>query len=229
MTSTLRFLDLTPVFTQACHDCDAADEARRGLCSFKRRLDVFLDTEVRDTVPGDSRLRNMERQLASFEGFKRSTAQEEFHRAMLNACLPHIYGIRDFERYRDRLVEERRVESIQQEVLVCCPRRFGKTTSVSMFVACMLAFCEDAWISCFSTGQRASTSLLEQAWRFLCAIPGGKERIIKKNQEQLFVRGDSEGDVRRFHSFPSSVQGLKGQVRQTPHHRPALVFLTLFS
>ena len=34
---------------------------------------------------------------------------------------------------------------------------------------------------------------------------------MKKNQEQFFIRGADGSDIRRFHSFPSSVAGLKGQ------------------
>ena len=79
-----------------------------------------------------------------------------------------------------------------------------------MFCAVMLYFTPDSWISCFSTGQRASTSLLDLTAKFLLALPGAKDRIVKRNQENLFVSG-SNGDVRRLYSFPSSVAGLKGQ------------------
>lgn len=34
---------------------------------------------------------------------------------------------------------------------------------------------------------------------------------MKKNQEQFFIKGADASDIRRFHSFPSSVAGLKGQ------------------
>lgn len=67
----------------------------------------------------------------------------------------------------------------------------------------------DTWISCFSPGQRASTTLLDQAARFFNTLPKAKEKILKKNQEQFFTRGGDGSDVRRFHSFPSNVAGLK--------------------
>ena len=79
------------------------------------------------------------------------------------------------------------------------------------FVAAMLYCVPDTWISCFSTGQRASTTLLDQAARFFNTLPRAKDKILKKNQEQFFTRGVDGSDVRRFHSFPSSVAGLKGQ------------------
>ena len=66
------------------------------------------------------------------------------------------------------------------------------------------------WISCFSTGQRASSSLLDTVAKFICTMPDGDSRIAKKNQEQLFLRGNGPADVRRMFSYPSSVSGLKG-------------------
>jgi hypothetical protein len=38
------------------------------------------------------------------------------------------------------------------------------------------------WIACFSTGQRASTSLLDLTAKFVCMQRDGAERILKKNQ-----------------------------------------------
>jgi hypothetical protein len=148
--------------------------------------------------------------LNKFEGFVRSESQVEFHKAFIDANLPHIYGVSDFERYRERILRERGVASMQYEILVCTPRRWGKTTSVAMFIAAALYCVPNTWISCFSTGQRASSLLLDQAAKFFNMLPNAKERIIKKNTEQFFVKGDSASDIRQFFSFPSSVAGLKG-------------------
>ncbi len=63
----------------------------------------------------------------------------------------------------------------------------------------------------FSTGQRASTSLLDLTSKLFLQLHNAKERIMKKNQEQFFIRGETPSDVRRLFSFPSSVAGLKGQ------------------
>jgi len=207
----MRFINYQPLFDKAERDVRAADERAASAGRYKRKRDEVIAEAVRDAVPGDRHLRDLERILDSFEGYKRSDAQKEFHRCFINACLPHIYGAADFERYGERIKAERRIAELQQEILVCCPRRFGKTTAVSMFVAAMLYAVPDTWISCFSTGQRASTTLLDQAARFFGTLPGSKDKLLKKNQEQFFARGADGADVRRFHSFPSSVAGLKGQ------------------
>ena len=92
------------------------------------------------------------------------------------------------------------------------PRRWGKTTSVAMFVAAMLWCVPDMWISVYSTGRRASNSLAEMVAKFVCHLDdgGGGERISKRNQEELFLKGDTPEDTRRLFSYPSTVQGTKG-------------------
>ena len=70
------------------------------------------------------------------------------------------------ERFREKILRDNEMEKIQFEILVCTPRRFGKTTAVSMWCAAMLACVPDMWISVFSTGQRASSSLLDQTAKF---------------------------------------------------------------
>jgi len=185
---TPRLVNYEPLFRKAEAAMQTRAAAVRGTTSYKRKLDAITEAASRDAVPGDRYLREVERVLDSFEGFKRSDAQKDFHRAFITAVLPHIYGPADFERYGERIKRERGVEEMQQEVLVCCPRRFGKTTAVSMFVAALLYCVPDTWISCFSTGQRASTTLLDQAARFFNTLPGAKDKILKKNQEQFFTR-----------------------------------------
>jgi hypothetical protein len=204
----MKIIDYSSVFDEAIVKTKESFSANNTTC--KRKLDIFLSNETRDVVPGDMYLKQLQRHLAGFVGYQRSNAQIEFHEAMINACLPHIYGTY-FEKYREKIMKERGITELQSEILICCPRRFGKTTSVSMFVACMLYVVPDTWISCFSTGQRASTTLLDQAARFYNTLPSAQDRILKKNTEQFFIRGSDMSDIRRFHSFPSSVAGLKGQ------------------
>jgi hypothetical protein len=178
----------------------------------KRKLDTYLTQGGGGSgkaIAGDLILKKVLNQLDSFEEFQRSETQKQFHKEFVDASLPHIYGL-EFERNRSRILAQRQLKELQQEILVCTPRRFGKTTSVSMFCACLLMYCPNMWIAVFSTGQRASTSLLDLTAKLVNAIEGGHEKILKKNQEQLFLKGDTPGDVRRLFSYPSSVAGLKG-------------------
>jgi len=209
----MRLISYEPYFESVRAALRERDAANASSLVFKRKLSALTDTTVRARVEGDARLRDMERVLGSFviDGKTiRSNPQKDFHKAFVNACLPHIYSATEFEQHKERILKERGLDEMQPEVLVCCPRRCGKTTAVAMFIAAMLYVCPEAWISCFSTGQRASTSLLDQAYKLYCQLPGAEKRVKKRNQEQFFVTGPKSSEVRRFYSYPSSVAGLKG-------------------
>lgn len=175
------------------------------------KLDAHIRKFVRGErsgarVRGDEHLRDLKMYLDSF-GMERTVSQRRFHEAFLCATLPHIYGSGDFERHRTRILKENKIDKPVYEVLIVTPRRWGKTTSVAMFVAALLLSTADMWISVFSTGQRASSSLLEAVYKMVCAVPDGSSRILRRNQEQLYIKGTDPGDVRRMFSYPSSVQG----------------------
>ena len=94
------------------------------------------------------------------------------------------------------------------------PRSLGVSLSPARWAShCATLACR---ISVFSTGQRASSALLDQTAKFFRmlkqedGIRGGDENILKKNNEQLFTRGDRPDDMRRMFSYPSPVAGLKG-------------------
>eukprot|EP00854_Cymbomonas_tetramitiformis_P000187 gene189-327_t len=126
--------------------------------AFKRKLSrADADREVL----GDRYLKDVHTCLDSF-GMERTNSQKQFHKAFLGATLAHIYGAVDFERHRTRILAQNNLSDPSFEVLVVTPRRWGKTTSVAMFVAALLLSVADMWVSVFSTGQRASSSLLEQ-------------------------------------------------------------------
>lgn len=207
----MHIINYTNYFKRVRSEIEENDKKRSRTVSYKRKIESILESKARSGIAGDTYLMQIEHILDNFEGYVRSDSQKEFHKSFIDAVLPHIYGQEQFEKFRERILTERGVTNHQSEILVCCPRRFGKTTSVSMFIAALLYVVPDSWISCFSTGQRASTTLLDQAAKFLFTLPKAKDRILKKNGEQLFVRGFDGSDIRRFHSFPSSVAGLKGQ------------------
>tara|TARA_B100001057_G_C22043084_1_gene641767 strand:+ start:126 stop:509 length:384 start_codon:yes stop_codon:yes gene_type:complete len=69
------------------------------------------------------------------------------------------------------------------------------------------------WCSIFSTGKRASKSLLVQIKEVLDSFKGLTARIVSSNVEELLIQpiGTSGAkSVSRCYSYPSSVKGLKG-------------------
>ena len=164
-----------------------------------------MSESTRHSLVGDRNLSALREMLDSL-GYERTRGQIRFHEEFIKASLPHIYVGTEFEEHREDILRRNGLNALRQEVLICTPRRFGKTTACALFCAAMALCVPHTWISIFSTGQRASTMLLEQTLRMLVNVPGGKARILKRNSEQLYVKGDDQGDVRRIYSYPSSVQ-----------------------
>jgi len=71
--------------------------------------------------------------------------------------------------------------------LCMTPRRFGKTISVAIFVVAMMIACPGIVIGTFSTGRRASGGIMDLVSQMISNIPGLKERVVRQNEEQLFL------------------------------------------
>jgi len=66
--------------------------------------------------------------------------------------------------------------------------------------------CEQA---IFSTGRRASGKLLELVTQLIAQVPGGAERVIKSNQETVWVVHPC-GGISKINSYPSCAKTLRG-------------------
>lgn len=145
-------------------------------------------------------------------GLERTSTQRFFHKKFTESILPWIYGKRDFSRFKERILHEAgvHVDKYNQYTLISTPRRWGKTTSVGMFVAATLYAVPDAWISVYSTGRRASKALSDLVHKFLKRLEEGaglkRSNVLVKNTEELFYAGEVGSDVRRLFSYPASVQ-----------------------
>ena len=185
----IALVDWQPWILEQVKEARLEAEARaQGWSRAKRRWEVCIDSGGGAAPKGDARIAEIRARLDSFEGFARSEAQKRFHVSFLQSLLPHIYGSVDFERHRERILRENDMKEVTYDTLVCTPRRFGKTTAISMLCAVLMACCPDMWISVFSTGQRASSALLEQTAKFFFMLDnkhlcrGSKDNCLKKNQ-----------------------------------------------
>lgn len=187
------------------------------------RVDVAMDDKdaVGDCA-GDRRLAEIKKWLSKFSKI-RSPEQKLFHDKFMISCLPHIYGD-DWEANRVRVMEELGITKIDFELLITTPRRFGKSYSVAMFVAALLVCVPGIRINVFSTGKRASGNLMELVQMFIAKVPGATERIVKKNEEQLFIAASAllsggsansaeaaqkriSDDTAKLFSYPSTIIG----------------------
>ena len=101
---------------------------------------------------GDRLLQKMRSALHFFDStndYERSAHQRQFHESMIAACIRHIYAD-EFADNFVQILEDNNWTSARQEIMICCPRRFGKTWAVGMFCAAYLYSIPSCEICIFS-------------------------------------------------------------------------------
>lgn len=192
------------------------------------RIDLARDV-LRDRMSqGDHRLSAIRKMLNNM-GVVRSHFQNLFHNYFIRATLEIIYGD-EWTSCMERVLADLDIKCVRPEVCIMTARRFGKTVSVALYVLAMLLVCPGIKICIFSTGKRASGTLMTEIMDRMTFIEGAASRVTKNNQENLFVAGkpvpanatkeeraqiNNGKDVSRMYSFPASVAG-------TQHNSPHL-------
>jgi len=162
-----------------------------------------------ENLRGDSTIRNLYAAL-DLAGLTRTETQRYFHKKFVESILPHVYGKEEFNRYKERILEENGIDfdDYNPYTLISTPRRWGKTTSVAIFIAACLLTVPNIWISVYSTGRRASKALGDLVHKYLVKMETAtnlkKSGVFIKNTEELFYGG--RNDLRRLYSYPATVQ-----------------------
>ena len=108
---------------------------------------------VHRSYKGDARIMDIRKKLNEF-GLERSKMQRQFHETFLQSVCLHLYKD-DPDVDMEKIMRVNNWEDLRQSVLCMTPRRFGKTTAVSMFVAAYAMCVPNSTQSIFSTGRRA--------------------------------------------------------------------------
>lgn len=154
--------------------------------------------------PGDKLLDAMDR---FFSKLYRSPQQKAFHKAFLASCLRIIYGD-EYENQKHRVMAKYKFKSRKQQVLVCAPRRMGKTFSTAFFCIVFAILISGVELSIFSPGKRQSVALMGVIVDFLSKL-GESDRILRRNEEKLQIRA-LDGKISKINAYPSAVRTLKG-------------------
>ena len=172
----------------------------------KTHINDMLDgMKQRTAAKGDKLVLKLKELLdyipKTYKGWQRSAMQKNFHRNFMQAVCLHLYRD-DPDIDMNKIMKMNQFNNLKQQVLCLTPRRFGKTTSVAMFVAAYCLTVPRSEQCIFSTGRRASQKLLELI-RDMILSGRFRESFIKCNQETLMCRGDNDLDIRKVHSYPS--------------------------
>ena len=141
---------------------------------------------------------------------KRSPDQRNFHRHMINACLPKIFGA-EWDTSSESILQRLGLTDtkISSQVVISTPRRWGKTWSVSMFVAACLYCIPGFSVIIYSVADRQSQMMMETAVSMFDTLDGGRDRHVKKNSEYFIVRSAS-GGVSTLQCLPGTSATTRG-------------------
>lgn len=112
--------------------------------------------------------------------------QKMFIQSFIQSCVPLIFG-NDWNNCMNDFLHEFKLDVINPYTITISPRRMGKSWSIAIFILALLWCVPGIQIGIFSTGGRASESLLGHVARFLHGLPDGMKRLGKKTQNILSV------------------------------------------
>ena len=101
----------------------------------------------------------------SLKAHVRSDAQLLIQEAVLNACLPTIFG----EDWEECICERLGILKHHPRVAISAPRREGKSVAVGMILAALMRYVHGFRACVFSSGQRAARSLSSEIFKQLIA------------------------------------------------------------
>ena len=164
------------------------------------------DISVKKSLSGKEKLESLEKALNRLdEWFLRSNDQRQFHKAFTTACLPKIFGD-ELTRNLHWLSKVYRFTQLRPDVLICTPRRRGKTMATALFAAAYAYSQPESEISIFSPGRRQSRKILALVWQMILKLANEDRKIIDAyNQEELKVHSQG-GGISKVYSYPAKVQ-----------------------
>jgi hypothetical protein len=217
----------------ASKDWKKHSEYQKKRCLVPERWQYYADKSyTKQQTTGDTRLKSLINTLERLDGlgFKRSKGQRLFHKAYIGACLKKIYGP-DLYKNLGRLLREYDLDELRSDVILCTPRRHGKTMSVALFVAAYMYTQPNCEVSIYSTGRRASRKILAQIWKMVVTLAGTQDVVQVYNQEALEIKGPGQFTSKCF-SYPSKVQidtGCSEERKQQPIPFSVFVIDTVFA
>ena len=119
--------------------------------------------------------------------------QKQFHESFLQSTALHLYRD-DADVDFDQIMRMNDWPNLKQQVLCLTPRRFGKTTAVSMY-ACAFALCVPKSTQCIFSWKTCLRLALGKGPRVAKSVGQGDR--CKRRGEILYIYGDAEGDVRK--------------------------------
>lgn len=181
-------------------------------------IDVYrrdYDITIKKSLTGKEKLEALENTLNRLDNwYPRSNDQRQFHKAFIIACLPKIFGD-ELTRNLHWLSKRYGFTQLRPDVLICTPRRRGKTMATALFEAAYTYSQPEPESSIFSPGRRQSRKILALVWQMILKLANEDHKVIDTfNQEELKVHSEA-GGISKVYSYPAKVQIGKLQAKKT--------------
>ena len=204
--------------------CLELTKARVASLQLRSRLQLSTDA-LRDVAQssGDRRLQNMRHLMANM-GWQRSEDQLTFHRMFDQAVMPLFWGD-EWDDHSVRVMEQEQLDTIQSEVMLLAPRRFGKTMSICSYCLGVLMCIPGIKVAVFSQNGRTSKAILQIIMAFMDVLGDDvNNRVCRLTKEELFIsqtplppgcgptsdaarRLSLAGDTSQLKCYPATVSG----------------------
>jgi hypothetical protein len=164
---------------------------------------------------GDKRLADLQSKLEIFDtgkifGWVRSDDQKLFHDDFIMASIKVIYQDEYAQREQDIIRTMGWDSAPKQEVCIACPRRWGKSVALIMYIVAFLLSQQNVKVTIFSPSARQSEMVSEQVKKALIAVLGSTERLLKQTLERITISGDGADDERMLFAYPSNPDKIRG-------------------
>lgn len=175
--------------------------------AFKR---ARIDFQTKHTE-GEKLLKEMYDLFSNGMGISWSDVQFKIYNTFIDAILPHIYGTHMWPQVQDKVLLERKLNALQQWLLVSMGRRNGKTTVCS--ACCAVAFLKlrKIIIAVFSVAKFQSSMFqekvieqIEQAFDIGTHVKRSDYKEVRRNYKELWFQL-KDGSINKFRSLPGSV------------------------
>lgn len=171
-----------------------------------------LNFDVSDHTDGDIRLERLRQTVRLVDTLE--SHQHVFIEAIIQSNLPNIYG-RSFADNEIRIKQRNNIDNIRYWTSVICPRRWGKTFAISVFIAAALLTMKNVKIVVFSRALRQSIYLSNYVKQHLSHMKENGKHLgldftySTNNKEEVFI-STAFGDYNQLWALPSVEETTRG-------------------
>jgi len=178
----------------------------------KTRFDRIIEAQQKQDIQGDELLNRIIEMFFHGFGARWSSVQQRIFNAVIDCALPRIYG-NEWHNVKERVLMQRKLARLKQEMLILMARRNGKTFGTAGIAAALWLTIPGINIAIFSVSERQSKmmlseikKLIEMAWKKGTHVSKNQFTKKEENKESILYVMNSTGTEQSILSLPGSVR-----------------------